>query len=193
MYKGWLIKLEQILFETRTDFRNWLKDNCLTCSGIWLVFSKHESIKTLKASEALEEALCFGWIDGQIQSIDETKYLKYFSSRRKGSKWSEKNKNLIKELEAKGLMTDFGRAKIEEAKNKGMWDAPKPEPITDKQVQMLAELIKDIEPAYTNFNSMSPSVRRNYTGLYFDAKSDDAKKRRLEKIIDRLNLNLKPM
>ncbi len=193
MYKGWLIKLEQILFETRTDFRNWLKDNCLTSSGIWLVFSKHESIKTLKASEALEEALCFGWIDGQIQSIDEAKYLKYFSSRRKGSKWSEKNKNLVKELEAKGLMTDFGRAKVEEAKNKGMWDAPKPEPITDKQVQMLAELIKDIEPAYTNFNSMSPSVRRNYTGLYFDAKSDDAKKRRLEKIIDRLNLNLKPM
>jgi len=193
LYKGWLIKLEQILFETRTDFRNWLKDNCLTSSGIWLVFSKHESIKTLKASEALEEALCFGWIDGQIQSIDEAKYLKYFSSRRKGSKWSEKNKNLVKELEAKGLMTDFGRAKVEEAKNKGMWDAPKPEPITDKQVQMLAELIKDIEPAYTNFNSMSPSVRRNYTGLYFDAKSDDAKKRRLEKIIDRLNLNLKPM
>ena len=166
--------MEQILFETRTDFRNWLKDNCLTSSGIWLVFSKHESIKTLKASEALEEALCFGWIDGQIQSIDETKYLKYFSSRRKGSKWSEKNKNLVKELEAKGLMTDFGRTKIEEAKNKGMWDALKPEPITDKQVQMLAELIKDIEPAYINFNSMSPSVRRNYTGLYFDAKSDDA-------------------
>jgi len=185
--------LEQILFETRIDFRNWLNDNCTTSSGVWLVFSKHSSIKTLKANEALEEALCFGWIDGQMQSIDEMKYLKYFSSRRKGSKWSEKNKNLAKELEANGLMTDFGRAKIEEAKKNGIWNASKPEPITDNQVQMLAELINDIEPAYTNFNSMSPSVRRNYTGLYFDAKSDDAKKRRLEKIIDRLNLNLKPM
>lgn len=182
-----------MLFETRTDFRNWLNDNCTSSSGIWLVFSKHASIKTLKASEALEEALCFGWIDGQIQSIDETKYLKYFSSRRKVSKWSEKNKNLVKELEAKGLMTDFGRSKIEEAKKNGMWDTPTPKPITDKQVQMLEELIKDIEPAYTNFNSMSPSVRRNYSGLYFDAKSDDAKKRRLQKIIDRLNLNLRPM
>lgn len=185
--------MEQMLFETRTDFRNWLNDNCSTNNGIWLVLSKSVSIKTLKASEALEEALCFGWIDGQMQSIDETKYLKYFSSRRKGSKWSEKNKSLVEGLEAKGLMTDFGRAKIEEAKKNGMWDAPKPEPITDKQVQMLAELIKDIEPAYTNFNSMSPSVRRNYTGLYFDAKSDDAKQRRLEKIIGRLNLNLRPM
>lgn len=157
------------------------------------MFSKNACIKTLKASEALEEALCFGWIDGQMQSIDETKYLKYFASRRKGSKWSEKNKSLVKELEAKGLMTDFGRDKIEEAKKNGMWDVPKPEPISDEQVQMLIELIKDIEPAYTNFNSMSQSVRRNYTGLYFDAKSDNAKKRRLEKIIDRLNLNLKPM
>lgn len=182
-----------MLFETRADFRNWLNNNCTTSSGIWLVFSKHESITTLKASEALEEALCFGWIDGQMQSIDETKYLKYFSSRRKGSKWSEKNKNLIKDLEAAGKMTDFGRAKVEEAKKSGMWDKPKPEPINDEQVRMLEKLIEGFEPAYTNFISMSPSVRKNYTGLYFDAKSDDARKRRLEKIINRLNLNLKPM
>jgi uncharacterized protein YdeI (YjbR/CyaY-like superfamily) len=187
------MNLEQILFETRTDFRNWLVDNCTTSSGIWLVFSKRASIKTIKASEALEEALCFGWIDGQMQSIDEAKYLKYFSIRRKGSKWSDKNKNLVKELESKGLMTDFGRIKVEEAKKNGRWDALKPKPILEEQVQMLIELIKDIEPAFTNFMSMSPSVRKNYTGLYFDAKSDDAKKKRLEKIIDRLNLNLKPM
>ena len=185
--------MEQILFETRTDFRNWLVDNCNTGKGIWLVFSKNASIKTLKASEALEEALCFGWIDGQMQSIDETKYLKYFSIRRKGSKWSEKNKNLVKELESKGLMTVFGRIKIEEAKKNGMWDAPKPNPISEEQIQMFIELIKDTELAFTNFMAMSPSVRKNYTGLYFDAKSDDAKKRRLEKIIGRLNLNLKPM
>lgn len=185
--------MEQILFETRTDFRNWLMDNCSTSNGIWLVFSKHSSIKTLKASEALEEALCFGWIDGQMQSIDETKYLKYFSIRRKGSKWSDKNKNLVKELESKGLMTDFGRIKVEEAKKNGMWDVPKPDPISEEQIQMFIKLIKNTEPAFTNFISMSPSVRKNYTGLYFDAKSDDAKKRRLEKIIGRLNQNLKPM
>ena len=182
-----------MLFETRTDFRNWLNDNCTKSSGIWLLLSKHASIKTLKASEALEEALCFGWIDGQIQSIDEAKYLKYFSIRRKGSRWSEKNKNLVKELESKGLMTDFGRIKIEEAKKNGMWDALKPEPISEDQVQMFTELIKDTEPAFTNFMSMSPSVRKNYTGLYFDAKSVDTKRKRLAKIIGRLNQNLKPM
>ena len=187
------MKLEQILFETRTSFRNWLADNCTTSSGIWLVFSKNTNIITLKANEALEEALCFGWIDGQMQSIDETKYLKYFSIRRKGSKWSDKNKKLVIELEAKGLMSDYGRVKVEEAKKNGMWDAPKTEPISQEQLQMFEELIKDFEPAVTNFKSMSPTVRKNYTGLYFDAKSNDAKTRRLEKIIDRLNLNLKPM
>ncbi len=185
--------MEQILFESRADFRNWLAANCSTSNGIWLVFSKNADLRTLKASEALEEALCFGWIDGQMKSIDETKYLKYFSMRRKGSKWSDKNKNLVKGLEAKGLITDFGRAKVEEAKKNGMWDAPKPEPITEEKVQILTELLKGQEPAFTNFTAMSPSVRKNYTGLYFDAKSEDAKKRRLEKIIDRLNLNLKPM
>ncbi len=187
------MSLEQILFETRTDFRNWLVDNCTANSGVWLVFSKHAGLKTIKASEALEEALCFGWIDGQMKSIDETKYLKYFSMRRKGSKWSDKNKKLVEELEIKGLMTDSGRVKVEEAKKNGMWAAPKPEPVSEKQVEMLTQLIKEIEPAYTNFMSMSASVKKNYVGLYFDAKSDDAKLRRLDKIIVRLNLNLKPM
>jgi uncharacterized protein YdeI (YjbR/CyaY-like superfamily) len=185
--------MEQILFESRTDFRSWLAENCITSNGIWLVFSKHASIKTLKANEALEEALCFGWIDGQMQSIDEKSYLKYFAIRRKGSKWSDKNKKIVNELESKGLMTDYGRIKVEEAKKNGMWDAPKPEPISEDQVKMFTELIKDNELAYTNFISMSPSVRKNYVGLYFDAKSEDAKKRRLDKIIGRLLLNLKPM
>ncbi|OPJ57825.1 YdeI/OmpD-associated family protein [Clostridium oryzae] len=185
--------MEEVLFEARADFRNWLEENSRTSSGIWVVFSKYRSIRTLKASEALEEALCFGWIDGQMQSIDEKKYLKYFALRRKGSRWSEKNKKLVQELEAKGLMTDLGRAKVEEAKKNGMWDVPKPEPISEEQIQNLTELIKGNEPAFINFMAMSPSVKKNYTGLYFDAKSEEARKRRLEKIIGRLNQNLKPM
>ena len=68
-----------------------------------------------------------------------------------------------------------------------------PDPMSHRQIQMLEDLIKGTEPAFTNFKAMSPSVRKNYTGLYFDAKSDDAKQRRLVKIIDRLNQNLKPM
>lgn len=154
------------MFSTRTDFRNWLTENCTTSQGVWLIFSKQPGIKTLKASEALEEALCFGWIDGQMQSIDDSKYIKYFSSRRNGSKWSERNKKLVMELETKGLMTDYGRIKIEDAKKSGMWDAPKPEPISE-EINHLLELFKDIEPDLIKIMSMTPC---------FDVTSEDEKK-----------------
>jgi len=69
-----------LLFNSRTEFRNWLQENCLSSSGVWLLFGKSGGPKTIKASEALEEALCFGWIDGQMQRIDDATYIKYFSN-----------------------------------------------------------------------------------------------------------------
>ena len=103
-------------FADREAFRKWLSENCQSDAGIWLLFGKAGGPKTIKAGEALEEALCFGWIDGQMQSIDDKTYKKYFSMRREKSKWSEKNKALAQKLEEQGLMTEFGRKKIEEAK-----------------------------------------------------------------------------
>ena len=94
-------------FANRTEFRAWLEENCQTASGIWLLFGKAGGPETLTAGEALEEALCFGWIDGQMQKIDDKSYKKYFSTRRANSKWSEKNKALVQKLEAQGIMTDF--------------------------------------------------------------------------------------
>lgn len=73
-------------FSNREDFRKWLDDNCLSSAGVWLLFGKAGGPKTIKAGEALEEALCFGWIDGQMASIDDKTYKKYFSLRRASSK-----------------------------------------------------------------------------------------------------------
>lgn len=180
-------------FSDRNDFRSWLSDNYLSKDGVWLLFGKAGGPKTIKAGEALEEALCFGWIDGQMQSIDEKSYKKYFSQRRENSKWSEKNKALVKELEERGLMTDHGRKKIEEAKQNGQWDAPKPSAITEEQITQLAALLEGYEPAYTNFQAMSLSVRKTYTKAYLDAKTEDGRKKRIAWMVDRLNRNLKPM
>ena len=185
--------LEHLHFPTRTDFRNWLKENCMTHDGVWVLFGKSGGPKTLKASEALEEALCFGWIDGQIQSIDEKSYIKYFSMRRKSSKWSDKNKTIVDALEKQGKMTDYGRAKIDEAKKNGQWFAKKPETATDEQMTFLTELLKKHEPAYTNYLAMPPSVKKTYTRAYFDAKTDAGRDKRLIWMIERLNKNLKPM
>lgn len=182
-----------LIFTDRAEFRKWLTANCLSSDGVWLLFGKRGNPKTLKADEALEEALCFGWIDGQMQSIDDDTYKKYFSMRRANSKWSEKNKALVKTLEKRGLMTDFGRAKIEEAKSNGQWDAPKPAAITDEQIACLADILKAYEPAHTNFLAMSQSVKKIYVKAYLDAKTDAGRANRLAWMVDRLNKNLKPM
>ena len=101
--KGSTIMSDIMQFSDRAEFRQWLSDNCRSGAGVWLLFGKAGGPKTLGAGEALEEALCFGWIDGQMQSIDDTAYRKYFSPRREKSKWSEKNKALAAKLEEQGL------------------------------------------------------------------------------------------
>lgn len=180
-------------FAGREEFRRWLSEHCLSKDGIWLLFGKAGGPKTVKAQEALEEALCFGWIDGQMQSIDDKSYKKYFSMRREKSKWSEKNKGLVKSLEERGLMTDFGRRKIEEAKQNGQWYAKNSIAVTEEQIACLSKLLKGYEPAFTNFQAMSLSVKKTYTRAYLDAKTDAGRQKRIAWMVDRLNKNLKPM
>lgn len=185
--------MSDIIFSNREEFRKWLSENCLSEEGVWLLFGKAGGLKTVKAGEALEEALCFGWIDGQMQSIDDKTYRKYFSRRRENSNWSEKNKALAASLEERGLMTDFGRKKIEQAKKNGQWDAPKPAGVTEEDIVRLSELLKGREPACTNFMAMPPSLKKTYTRAYLDAKTDAGREKRIAWIVDRLNKNLKPM
>lgn len=182
-----------LTFSDRASFRAWLNKNGTSSDGVWLLFGKKGGPVTLTAGEALEEALCFGWIDGQIQSIDNKTYKKYFSIRRTNSKWSEKNKALAEQLEQQGKMTDYGRGKIEEAKKNGQWDAPKSPAITEEQITSLSVLLKGCEPAYSNFEAMPLSVKKTYTRAYLDAKTEAGRKKRLTWMIERLNKNLKPM
>lgn len=184
---------EPLIFPDRAAFRTWLAANGADSDGVWLLFGKKGGPVTLTAGEALEEALCFGWIDGVMQSIDDTVYKKYFALRRAGSKWSEKNKALVAQLEKQGRMTDAGREKIAAAKQNGQWDAPKAPVITEEQVADLAALLRGHEPAHTNFEAMSPSVRKTYTRAWLDAKTDAGREKRMAWIMDRLDKNLKPM
>ena len=181
-------------FGSRDEFRKWLYDNCLSSAGIWVLFGKAGGPKTIKAQEALEEALCFGWIDGQMEKIDDKTYKKYFSMRREKSNWSDKNKKLAQKLEEQGRMTDFGRKKIADAKKNGQWDAVNPlAVITEEQIAQLSAVLESYEPAYTNFQAMSLSVKKTYTRAFFDAKTDAGREKRIAWMVDRLNKNLKPM
>lgn len=184
---------DTMTFADRNEFRQWLTDHCMSSAGVWLLFGKAGGPRTLKAGEALEEALCFGWIDGQMQRIDDKTYRKYFSLRREDSKWSEKNKALVQSLEERGLMTGFGREKVEEAKRNGQWYAPGPMAVTEEQIAQVSAVLEGCEPAFTNFQAMSLSVRKTYARAYFDAKTDAGREKRLAWMVDRLNKNLKPM
>lgn len=183
---------EELIFPDRAAFRTWLEAHTAH-PGVWLIFSKDKSITTISAAQALEEALCFGWIDGQMERLDDSRYRKYFSPRRPQSKWSEKNRNLAGKLEAEGRMTPAGRAAIDAARKAGTWDAPDRASITPKQVALLKELLLPYPAALANLEAMSPSVQRTYTGAYFSTKTEAGRAKKLLQLVERLELNLDPM
>ncbi len=184
---------EPLQFADEDAFRSWLAANGATSGGVWLLFGKAGGPATLSAGAALEAALCYGWIDGQMKQLDDKTYIKYFAQRRKDSPWSDRNKALAEKLTAQGRMTEAGAAKIAEARRDGRWDKPKASHVTGDQIAQIAQILKPHEPAHTNFQAMSPSVQRTYVRAYFDAKTDAGRESRLRWMIDRLNQNLKPM
>ena len=186
-------KKNALLFHTPLEFRAWLETNVEQEQGVWLLFGKSPANATIKASEALEEALCFGWIDGVMKKIDEQSYIKYFCPRRKNSRWSEKNKKLVTKLIKQQRMTNFGQLKIDEAKENGQWDKVEKLEVTGEQIEFVGKLMKSNTQAYENFQNMSLSVRQTYTKAYLAAKTEKGRASRIAWMIERLEKNLKPM
>ena len=107
------VHLAELQFSSRAEWHHWLEENHEQTAGVWLVFlKKGTGNRTLSHEEALEEALCFGWIDSLVRRIDEERFAFKFTSRRQGSKWSEVNKRAARKLIEEGRMTDAGTAKL---------------------------------------------------------------------------------
>lgn len=183
---------DDYVFRTRQDFREWLSLNN-SMQGIWIIFGKDETLVTLTAAEALEEALCFGWIDGLLKKIDESTYKKYFSPRRKGSLWSEKNKKLVNKLINDQRMTTRGIDVIEQAKRDGTWDIVHDREIPDERYHEFEKLIRGSKTALDNFKKMPRSTKQQFVGLFFEAKKEETRVLRLARLIDLLEKNKKPM
>jgi uncharacterized protein YdeI (YjbR/CyaY-like superfamily) len=179
-------------FKNREDFRRWLQDNSQTGSGIWIAFSKAKNTSP-SAAEALAEALCFGWIDGQIKPVNESRYLKYFAPRRPDSRWSEKNKKLVEELRASGLMTVHGEKAISVSRGKGTWDAPSEKPDFDQLLQDFSAVLGKFPEAGELFGRQCLSYKKQLAGFYFSAKQEETKRKRLEKIIAALESGTRGM
>lgn len=173
----------ELTFSTRSDFRAWLSLNAQSAQGVWLVFGKTKEVITLSANDALEEALCFGWIDGQMQRIDDSRYLKYFAPRRPKSPWSERNKRIVETLREKGLMTDLGEKAIEAAKKSGIWDA---EQVGPSHVETFGEKLREFPLAYEGFMRLPPSARLAFTRRYHSFKGEEARQRDFMRMLKEL-------
>ena len=179
-------------FQSRQQFRLWLEEHSQDSRGIWVTFQKDKTLNTLTSNEALEEALCFGWIDGQIKPIDNITYKKYFAPRREKSTWSEKNKKLAEDLIKAGLFTENGFAAIKRSKDNGLWDKEKKKIDLESIKEILIERLKeDSLTAYEKYKSSSGSKQKQMALFYNDAKSEEVKMKRESKIIDALVENKK--
>lgn len=183
---------EEISFKSRHEFRKWLSTKNLESRGVWIVFSKDKESK-FTAYDALEEALSFGWIDGLIKKINDKSYKKYFSPRKKGSRWSDKNKKIIEELIKKGEMAENGLLAIQRAKEDGSWDIEDRRNMGDDKYVLFESKISANIKAYHNYVNMPQSIKKQFVGLYNEPKREETKEKRLLELLHLLEENIKPM
>ena len=147
-------------FLDREQWRQWLEDNHSSIKEIWVIIHKKKSVrKGLKYQEAVEEAICFGWIDSKMQSIDAGTFRQRFSPRRKISIWSQKNKETAKKMIRAGKMTPAGFETINDAKRNGKWNAAYSSKKWVAIPSDLAEALNENQCAWNNFNRFSNSVK----------------------------------
>jgi len=117
-----VLKTNTYYAKDRKAWRKWLEKNHLVSDGVWLIYFKKDSGKTrVDYADAVEEALCFGWIDSTLNAIDEHSYMQLFTPRKPRSGWSKLNKERVEALIAQGLMMPAGYEKIELGKKHGTW------------------------------------------------------------------------
>lgn len=174
-------------FTSRDEWRAWLEQNHATAPEVWLVFyKKHTGKAGLSYEEAVEEALCFGWIDGLLKPIDEEKYALRFSPRKQGSIWSESNKRRVAKLIKEGRMTEAGLAKVKEAKANGEWRAAAQREETTAIPADLKRALKANAPAWRNFERLAPSHKKQYLYWINSAKTEQTRQRRIQETIKRV-------
>ena len=175
------------------EWRKWLEENHSTSSEAWLVFYKRNSGRAnLSYDEALEEAICFGWIDGKVRTVDEERYMQRFSPRRPGSVWSKRNREIAGELVSAGRMTPAGLSKIEEARKNGKWDTAYPKRPVQTLPDDLREALEADPEAWEFFRNLANSYRNNYIGWVNAAKTEPTRQKRMAEVVKRSRLNQKP-
>lgn len=178
--------------KSRTDWRKWLEKNHESEQSVWLIhFKSSTKIASLTWSEAVDEALCFGWIDSTRKTIDEERYMQYFSRRKPNSMWSRINKEKVDQLIQNNQMTQAGFASIETAKKNGSWTF----------LDEIEELVipEDLKIALANhkgaieyFDGLSKSAKKILLHWVISAKRPETRQKRVLEIAENASKNLEP-
>jgi uncharacterized protein YdeI (YjbR/CyaY-like superfamily) len=179
--------LKTLEVRTRKGWRKWLEKNHSSESEIWLVFYKqHTGEKSIDLGDAIDEALCFGWIDSLVRRLDDARYARKFTPRKPDSRWSTINRRRYAELKAQGLLAPAG---LERPPTERNGDAPRPS-ITALPSYMKQEL-KANPRAWQFFEQLAPSCKRAYIGWVDSAKREETKQKRLREMIGLLTAGKK--
>jgi uncharacterized protein YdeI (YjbR/CyaY-like superfamily) len=175
----------------RAAWRAWLEANHATTSGVWLIAPRAARDRPVSYDEAVEEALCFGWIDGTAGSVDEHRSKQYFAPRRSGSGWARTNKARVERLLATGRLAPAGLATIERAKADGSWT------LLDSVERLeipadLAAALAASPPAREQWDAFPPSVRRAALAQLVVARRPQTRARRIEAIVTRAQRGERP-
>jgi uncharacterized protein YdeI (YjbR/CyaY-like superfamily) len=182
-----LADAERLEFADRGRWRDWLVENHDTSTGVFVVYFKKSAAAAGPAYEDLiEEALCFGWIDGTLRPVDELRTSLYFSPRRKGGVWAASNKARVERLRAAGLMTHAGEAVISRAIADGSWT------ILDRSEALelpaeLAEALAAVPGSAAVFDALKPGVRKQLIYQVDSAKRPDTRRRRAAGVVEGLS------
>ncbi len=178
--------------ESTEDWRNWLKENHVKEDSIWLIFYKKSSPDhNITWSDAVDEALCYGWIDSTKKSIDDSKYVQYFCKRKPKSNWSKVNKEKVRALIEQGLMKEAGFKSITVAKENGSWsylDAVEAVLIPED----LQEEFKNHEGSGDYFTSLSKSNKKILLYWIVSAKRKETRRKRVKEVAENAGQQMKP-
>lgn len=178
-------------FKNTDEWRAWLHDNHHSSTGIYLIFYKVSSAnESMRWEEAVQVAICYGWIDSVVKKVDEERRKQLFTPRKTKSVWSKLNKTYIENLLKQNLIHQSGLAKIEIAKQNGSWES-----LDEVENLILPEDLKTAfeanKIAFKNYQTFSPSYRKSYLYWLNQAKRTETRASRIVTIIDLCFLNKK--
>jgi uncharacterized protein YdeI (YjbR/CyaY-like superfamily) len=180
-------------FRDGAGWRRWLEENHSAEDGAWvIIYKKGSKEEGLRYREAVDEAVCFGWIDGGMRSLDGERFRLWFSPRRRGSVWSLLNRERAERLIGAGLMAEAGLRAVEEARESGMWDAAYTSRVEPEVPDDLMEALKEDGEAWRNFEGFSNSAKLMYVHWVESAKREGTRARRVSEVVRRAARNIRP-